>query len=260
MDAASGRIRRDIPLPKRDESEYRSDWIVSSDGASAAYVAHFHGPDRRPAVLVTIDTSTGRAVQHPIGWKLFHYVGSPFAIDNQGRLLLLEGGMVDRLSWGKAASFEQLFRLDPLLETSDRQLTAAGIRSLGEVESLTSLGLSRMEIPAEMLDEVARLPRVRHLEINLADEPVGDLKGLSQCANLRSLSVGGKLREPSLYRELGRLRDLEELRLHFGGWPIAAALRRDPKTHSSDFASALRLFRQQREAGRLPGSQAAANV
>ncbi len=222
VDAASGRIRQDIPLPKKDESEYRGDWVVSSDGASAAYVAHFHGPDGRPAVLVTIDTSMGRAMQHPIGLKPFHYVGNPFAFDNQGRLLLLEGDMVDRLSWSKAASFEQLFRLNPLLETSDGQLTAAGIRSLGEVESLASLGLSRMEIPAEMLDEVARLPRVRRLEINLANEPVGDLKGLSQCANLRSLSVGGKLGEPSLYRELGRLRDLEELRLHFGGWPIAA--------------------------------------
>jgi len=83
---------------------------------------------------------------------------------------------------------------------------------------VTSLKLSLMELSADLLRELSRLPRLEHLEIDLLGEPVGDLSGLAEAANLRSLALTGKLEDLAAYREVGRLRNLQELELRlFGG-------------------------------------------
>jgi internalin A len=220
VEAATGHMRRVIPLPKQFDSEYRQDWIVSSDGSSAAYVATFpSGDDHRPASLVTIDLKTGRISSREMDGKHFPYVGSPFAIDDRGRLLTLGEDLLERITWQGAPAFEPLFRLDPLITSKDKQFTAAGMRRLGDLESLTSLEVSRTEMTADMLGELGRHRRLTHLHMNLHDEHVGELKGLANCTNLRSLTLAGKLEDPSIYRELGRLSQLQALDLRFGGWP-----------------------------------------
>jgi Leucine-rich repeat (LRR) protein len=217
VDGATGHIQSVTPLPKIDHDGTREVFIASPDGSSIAYVPEANS--KHPTTLVMIDAKTGRVTRRPIADER-HDLGNPFAIDAHRRVWMLGDNLIASLSAEGSPSVKRLFQLNPLITPNDGQLTAAGFRRPGDLESLTSLRLSRMEISAGMFGELSGLPRLTALHLDLAHELVGELKGLGACTSLRSLRVDGELIDPAFYREVGRLRDLRELDLRLGGYGV----------------------------------------
>jgi Leucine-rich repeat (LRR) protein len=218
VEGSTGQTKRLLPLPKQDRGDMRQDWRISPDGSSAVYVAQSHIDDfQTTRALFTVNTKTGRVTRRWDDGKRLRYFGNPFAVDDRNRILMLDGDSVDRVTLDDSLSTERIFQLNPLMTQRDKKISAAGIRLLADFKSLTSLKLSRMELSAGILRELSHFPRLEHLEIDLADEPYGDLSGLAETANLRSLTLTGKLPNLAAYREVGRLRNLQELDLRLEG-------------------------------------------
>jgi internalin A len=220
-EGATGRIRRVVAVPKKDHDDDRQDWVVSPDGSTVAFVADPHSIKYSRA-LVTIDMKTGRVAPRFDPVDHFRYFNDLFAIDRRGRILMLLRNQVERVTLDESLSSEGLFHLNPPALRHDTPITAAGIRRLGDLPSLTSLALSRMEVTGDMLRELAKLRGLTRL--SLIGDCVGDLTGLGALSQLRSLTVGGKMWDRSHYREVARLRNLQDLDVQPGGWrlPVGA--------------------------------------
>jgi internalin A len=224
VDAATGRIEHVAPLPESDADEDRRDWIISPDGSTVAYISDLRSDSRNATSLVQVDVRTGRATRFVQPAQPFHWISGVFALDQRGRLLTADDDQIERVTIGNPPSFETLFALNPRIAPQDRVLTATGLRQLANLQSLTSLELSRTAITAGMFGELSRLHGLTDLRINNEFEPVGDLKGLGQCANLRSLTLSGTLADQNAYREISGLCNLQKLDLQTGGWMLEGAL------------------------------------
>jgi internalin A len=224
VDAATGRIEHVAPLPESDADEDRRDWIMSPDGSTVAYISDLHSDSRNTTSLVQVDVKTGRATRFVQPAQPFHWIVGVFALDTRGRLLTADDDQIERVTLGNPPSFERLFGLNPPIAPQDRLATATGLRQLANLQSLTSLELSRTTITAGMFGELSRLHGLTDLRINNEFEPVGDLKGLAKCANLRSLTLSATLPDRSAYREISGLCNLQKLDLRTGGWMLEGAL------------------------------------
>jgi internalin A len=219
-EGSTGRIRRVVAVPKKDRDDYRQDWIVSPEGSTVAFVADSLDSSKSSRALVTVDMKTGRVTPrfNPVDHS--RYFNDLFAIDRRGRILMLLDDWVERVTLNESLSSERLFELNPPATRHDNPITAAGVRRLGDLPSLTSLALSRMEVTGDMLRELAELRGLTRL--SLVGERTGDLAGLGGLSHLRSLTLRGKMLEPSDYREFARLHNLEELDVQTANWPIPA--------------------------------------
>jgi len=220
VDGSTGQTKRIVPLPKEDpEEEFREPLVLSPDVSTAAFVSTLHRGTETIRTVSTVNTKTGRVTKRK--WdagKRFPYLENLFfAVDDRGRMLMRNADFVDRITLDKSLSTERIFQLNPLITQHDNKMSVASIRRLADLKSLTSLKLSRIELSADLLRELRRLPRLEHLEIDLTGEPVGDLSGLAEAANLRSLTLTGNFQNLAAYREVGRLHNLQELDLQLFG-------------------------------------------
>jgi len=215
VDGQTGHVQRVVRLPRFAESEQRDGLILSPDGVRAAYISVGKRQGRSSSALVIVDTKTGLASSRTDFDR--RLTDQLIAFDDRGRILDESRDALARMTVGNSPSFERLFALDPSATGRDQRFTAAGLRELRDLNSLTSLVLSRTEISGATLVELGRLNRLQRLKLDIAFDAAGDLNEIGRLTNVTSLVLADNHLNATAYRQLGQLGNLTQLDLQLFG-------------------------------------------